>query len=136
MRLGSLFSGAAVIDMSKPEHFEILKEHAVFRPMGQVTLKQAAELVTKGIAFARSLNIRKLLIDITNLTGFEPPDIAMRYFIVHEWAHAAGGVRVAVVAKPEIIDHQKFGTTVASNTSFKADIFTTEEDALIWLERI
>jgi hypothetical protein len=120
--------------MSKPEHFEILKERAVFRPTGQVSIGQVADLVATAIGFARSLNIRKLLVDITNLTGFEPPDLALRYFIIHEWAKAAGrSVRVAVVARPELIDHQNFGTTVGANIGFVFKAFTTEEDALIWL---
>jgi hypothetical protein len=123
--------------MSKPEHFEILKERAVFRPTGQVSIGQAVDLVSTAIGFARSLNIPTLLVDITKLTGFEPPDLALRYFIIHEWARAAGrSVRVAVVARPEMIDHQKFGTTVADNVGFFADAFTTEEDALIWLLRV
>ena len=121
--------------MSKLKDFEILKEYAVFRPTGQVFLDRAVEIVTDAIAYARSLNIRKLLIDITNLTGFESPDVTTRYYIIHEWGRAAEKrLRVAIVAKPEIIDPHKFGTTVASNIGFKADIFTTEEDALNWLE--
>ncbi len=120
--------------MSKPEHFEILKERAVFRPTGQVSIGRAADLVASAIGFARSINIRKLLVDITNLTGFEPPDLALRYLIIHEWARAAGrSVRVAIVARPEMIDHQNFGATVAANIGFAANTFTTEEDALIWL---
>lgn len=123
--------------MSKPEHFEILNERAVFRPRGQVSIEQAVELVTAAIAFARSLHIQKLLVNASNLSGFEPPDIAMRYFIIHEWARAAaGGVRVAFVAIPEMIDARKFGTTVAANMGFTAHAFTSEEDALIWLERV
>jgi len=123
--------------MRRPEHFEVLNEDAVFRPMGRVSLDQAAELVTEGIAYARSLNICKLLIDLTNLTGFESPDIFSRYFIIQEWADAAGPrIRVAIVVRPEIIDPYKFGTTVAGNIGFRADIFTTEGDALIWLELV
>lgn len=123
--------------MSKPEHFEILKERAVFRPTGQVSIGQMTELVATAIDFARSINIRKLLVDITNLTGFEPPDLGLRYFIIHEWARAAGRtVRVALVVRPEMIDHKKFGTTVAENLGFVADGFTTEEAALTWLWRV
>jgi hypothetical protein len=113
--------------MSKPEHFEILKERAVFRPMGQVSIAQVAELVATAIGFARSINIRRLLVDITNLTGFEPPDLALRYLIIHEWARAAGkSVSVALVVRPEMIDQQKFGSTVAANIGFVANAFTTE----------
>jgi hypothetical protein len=35
-----------------------------------------------------------------------------------------------------MIDPQKFGTTVAANFDFTADVFTTEQDAMIWLERV
>src|SRR5688572_73180 len=120
--------------MSKPEHFEILKERAVFRPTGQVSIGQAAELVATAIGFARSINIQRLLVDITNLTGFEPPDLALRYLIIHEWARAAGSsVRVAIVVIPEMIDQQKFGNIVAANIGFVAEAFTTEKDALTWL---
>src|SRR5215510_5963200 len=114
--------------MTKPDHFEIQKAHAIFRPEGQVSIGRATELVATAIDFARSVNIRKLLVDITNLTGFEPPDVSLRFFIIHTWARAAEGrVCVAIVARPEMLDHLKFGTTVAANVGFAADSFTTEE---------
>src|SRR5262245_47537520 len=124
--------------MSNLGHFEILKERAVFRPTGQVSsMEQAVELVTAAITFARSLHIRKLLVDISNVTGFESPDVVSRYFYIHEWARAAGGlVRVALVARPEMIDPRKFGSTVAANVGFIADVFTTEEEALNWLQAL
>ncbi len=99
------------------------------------------ELVTEGITFARSLDVRKLLVDITNLTGFEPPGVVLRYFLIHEWARAAAGtVRVVLVTRPEMVDSEradprKIGTTIATEIKFTADVFTTEEDALNWLER-
>jgi hypothetical protein len=121
--------------MSELEHFEVLSDYAVFRPTGQVSVEKGAELVTTAIAFARAHRIRKLLVDASNLTGFEPPGIATRYFYMHDWARAsAGSVRVAFLARPEMIDPQKFGRTVAANVGFIANVFTTEEDALNWLQ--
>ena len=61
--------------MSEPENFEVPKDHAVFRPTGQVSIEQAVELVTTAIAFARTRRIRKLLVDVSNLTGFEQPGL-------------------------------------------------------------
>lgn len=123
--------------MSKLVQFEMLEEYAIFRLTGRVSLERAVELVTAAIAFARSVCIRKLLVDVSNLTGFEPPGVTMRYLFIHDWARAAvGSVCVALVARSEMIDTQKFGTTVAANRGFTADAFTTEEDALIWLERV
>ena len=97
------------------------------------------DLVTQEIDFARALDVRKLLVDITNLSGFELPGVVLRYFLIHEWARAAGGsVCVALVTRPEMIDSEradprKIGTVVAAEIGFTADVFTTEEDALNWL---
>jgi hypothetical protein len=122
--------------VSRPDRFERRDDHAVFRPVGRVSLAQAVRLVTSAIAFARDQRLGKLLVDTRDLTGFDPPSIAARYFLVHEWARAAGGiVRVAVVARPEMVDPQRFGVTVAANLGFEADVFTSEPDALAWLQR-
>jgi len=93
--------------------------------------------VTTAISFARARNIRKLLIDGSNLTVIERPGYASQYFFAHDWARAAAGsVRVAIVVKPDRFDPQKFATTVAANRGFTADSFTSVEDALSWLERM
>ena len=69
------------------------------------------------------------------MTGFRPPLIADRYFFIREWAEASGHiVRTALVARPEMIDRQKFGVTVAANNGFIADIFASEDEALAWLQ--
>jgi len=79
---------------------------------------------------------------LTNLEGFEPPSVTLRYFLIHEWARAAGrSVCVALVTKPEMVDSEranprKIGTIIATEIEFTDDIFTTEEDALRWLERL
>jgi hypothetical protein len=36
----------------------------------------------------------------------------------------------------ERVDPRKIGTVIAAEIKFTADIFTTEEDALRWLERV
>jgi hypothetical protein len=41
-----------------------------------------------------------------------------------------------VVVKPETFDPRKIAITVAANRGFIADAFTTEEDALRWLESL
>jgi len=140
MKMGDLFMlwrSGMVVDMGEPEHFEILEDRAVFRPTGKVSIERAVALVTAAIAFARARRIGKLLVDTSELTGFEPPSIANLYFFVREWARAAAGaVRVVFVARPELIDHEKFGRTVAANIGFVTDVFTTEQEALLWLQGI
>lgn len=123
--------------MNKPEHFEILEDRAVYRPTGEMSLQQAVQLVTTGIAFSREHQIRKLLLDITCLTGFEPPNLATKYFLFRDWARIAEGrVCVAFVSRPEMIDREKMGIMVGKNAGFHSDAFTSEEEATAWLQSI
>src|SRR5262245_14937656 len=108
-----------VVSMDELEHFEILEDHAVFRPTGQLSVEHAVELIVTAIAFARARGIRNLLADVSNLTGFEPPSIHRRYFFAFDFARAAKGVvRVAFVTRPEMIDPQKTGSVVAASFGF------------------
>jgi hypothetical protein len=136
MRHGSLFVWhfSAAETVSKPEQYKIVEDRAEFRPVGNMTLSQAVQVVTMGIEFTREQNLRKLLVDTTGLTGFEPPSVAARYFFMKEWAYAAGGmVCIAMVARPEMIDPQKFGVTVGANLGLQSNVFASEEEALAWL---
>ena len=92
-------------------------------------------MVTSAIAFAREQNIGKLLVVTSALTGFASPDIATRYFFVRDWARAAGGVvRVALVARRVMIDLERFGVAVATNSGLFYDVFESEQEALAWLQ--
>ena len=123
--------------MSKPNHFEIMEDHAVFRPTGQLSLEQTVQLVMSAIAYARDNQIRKLMVVSTDLGGFEPPALASRYFFVRDWARAAERkVCVAVVARPEMIDFEKIGTIIAKNAGLHLGVFESEEEALTWLQTI
>jgi hypothetical protein len=114
--------------------FEVVGEHAVFRPAGETSLPQAVEMVTSAIALTRERRVPKLLVVTTGLTGFQSPGVVDRFFFIQEWAKAANGiVRVALVVGPEFIDQEKFGVTVARNIGFYADVFLSEEEALHWL---
>jgi hypothetical protein len=62
------------------EHFEIPENYAVYRPTGEVTLERAVEMVKDAITFAREHHIRNLLVNASNLTGYEPPDIVRGTF--------------------------------------------------------
>lgn len=88
--------------MNQPEHFQIEEGHAVFRPTGELSLEQGVQLVTSAIVivFAREQHIRKLLVDTTVVTGFDPPSLAARYFFAQDWACAAQG-RFALQSSPD-----------------------------------
>lgn len=115
-------------------NFELAGEYAVFRPSGEVTLHQVAEMIASALTLAREHRVSKLLVDTTGLTGFQSPGVIDRFYLIREWAKAADGVvRMALVASPRFIDLEKFGVTVARNIGFYADVFTSEEEALKWL---
>ena len=117
-----------------PDHFEVVEGRGFFRPKGRMSLEAAAELVTVALAHARAHGIKELLVNATGLTGFPPPTLSERYFIVENWARVArGAVRVAMVLRPEYIDPNKFGVTVAFNRRLVADVFEVEGPALTWL---
>lgn len=121
--------------MEIPDHFMISGSRGYFRLVGDVSLDAGVELVTQAILFARTQNIGDLLVNVTELTGFASPSIVDRYLFVVKWAHAAQGkVRMAIVARAEMIDQRKFGATVAANRGLVADVFTTEGEAVAWLD--
>ena len=52
-----------------------------------------------------------------------------------KWAQTAGAaLRVALVARPELIDPQKIGVLMMQNRGGNGDVFTNEADALAWLD--
>jgi len=107
---------------------------AVFRPVGRRTLQQGIVLLRDAIARANAQRIDKLMLVITEVTGYEVPSLAMRSSMVRQWADAAGGrVCVAVVCRPEYIDPQKFGIKVATSLGMVADVFESEGEAADWL---
>ena len=123
--------------MHEPEHFEIVDDIGIFRPAGHVSLNQMVQLVTSAITFARDQNIRRLLVVTSALFGFEAPSAIARFEFIQEWAYASGGVvRVALVARPEMIDPQKFGVIVAANRGLVANIFVSEPEAITWLQNV
>jgi hypothetical protein len=74
-------------------------------------------------------------VDTTALTGFPAPDTFQRFLAAVGWAESAGGrLRLSMVARAEMIDPAKFGVTVAANRGLVSNVFTTEAEALAWLD--
>ena len=115
--------------------FEVVGDLAVCRLSGRVSFEQASAMRCSAIHCARERGIQKLLLVTSDLALFRPPNLGDRYFRAEACAKsAAGQVCVAVVARPELIDPQKFGVTVARNYGMVTDVFTSEAEALTWLE--
>jgi hypothetical protein len=102
-----------------------------------VSLDQAIGLVRDAITAARREGARDLLVNICGLCGLPTPDTFQRFFAVVAWAAAASGMlRLVVVARQEMIDPAKFGVTVAANRGLESNIFTTEAEAVAWLDSV
>jgi hypothetical protein len=107
----------------------------LYRPVGSVSFDEVVARVRAAIAVARSNQARDLLVDTTALTGFPSPYTFQRFLAVVGWAEEArAGLRLAMVARAEMIDPEKFGVTVAANRGLESNIFTTEVAARDWLD--
>jgi CheY-like chemotaxis protein len=117
-----------------PDNFVLETGYAVHRPVGYVSFDEAVELVRAAIAAARRHQVRDLLVDMRELTGFPSPDSFERFLAAVDWAdEAKAGVRLAMVARAEMIHPQKLGVIVALNRGLVSNIFTSEVEARAWL---
>ena len=114
---------------------EQIGTRAYFRPVGVFTLAQGMAAVAAAIRAARDLGLVDMLVDVTGASGFASPNAFERYELGTAWADAAGpNLAVAFVARPELIDPQKIGAVVAQNRNAVADVFSSEAEALAWLD--
>ena len=117
------------------EGLEFAGQRGFFRPVGEGSFDKTKELVAAAITTARANNLRELLVNVSALTGFPVPSVTQRFYMVTQWAEAARGqVRVAVVARAEMIDRDKFGVTVAANRGMVSEVFLSEAEALAWFD--
>jgi hypothetical protein len=117
-----------------PENFVFHDGFGRYRPIADVCLDRAVSLVDDVLEFCRSHNIGCLLVDVTELSGFSPPSLADRFWIISGWAEKSKGrVVISVVAPAELIQPDKIGVTIAANRGLCMDVFTEEADAIKWL---
>jgi hypothetical protein len=117
------------------DNFENVGSRGFYRPIAQVTFEQAVDMVAQAMATARELGLADLLVNTIGLTGFTPPSVFARYAMSTKWVQTSGAaLRVAMVARGELIDHQKIGVLMVQNRGGSAEVFTNEKDALAWLD--
>ena len=115
--------------------FEQVGARGFYRPIAHVTFEQAVDLVAEAMVTARELDLADLLVNTTGLTGFTPPSVFARYDMAGKWTQSAGAMlRVAMVARRELIDPQKIGVLMMQNRGGTGDVFATEAEALSWLD--
>ena len=117
--------------------FDLVDGFAVVRLAGAFALHEGVHLLRDAIAQAHGRRQSRLMIVITETSGYGVPSLSMRLAMMREWADAAGGfVRVVVVCRPEFIDPHKFGITMAANFGMQAEVFASEDDAMQWLRQL
>jgi len=115
--------------------FEQIGRRGFYRPSARVSFEQAVEMVAAAMRKARALGLTDLLVNTKGLVGFGHPSIFARHHLAVEWARSAGAsLRVAVIARPDIIDPQKIGALMAQNRGVAGDVFTNEAEGLAWLD--
>ena len=120
--------------MRAMKDFEQVGTRGFYRPIATVTFEQGVEMVAQAMMTARELGITDMLVNTMGLTGFPPPSVFARYAMATRWAESAGAMlRVALVARPELIDRQKIGVLMMQNRGGSGDVFASEFDALAWL---
>jgi hypothetical protein len=121
-------------DAPLQEVLQIVEGLGQFRPVGECTLVEAADLINLAIEHCRSRRVGKLLVDAKGLSGVAIPSLVDRFLMVEQWAHQAKGMVVVVlVIHAEYIHPQKFGVRVAADFGLMADVFSSEPEALEWL---
>jgi hypothetical protein len=112
---------------------QILATHTCFEIKGPWIFEIAAEEMFKAIAHCNQTGMCRLLVDAREIE-LKPISTIQRYWLGSEAAkHAAGSVRVAMVAPSILIDPQKFAITVAANRNLTAEVFSDLDEAMTWL---
>lgn len=123
--------------MNIQDYFEIVENRGFFRPIAAVeSFDEVETIINRAIEYARIQKIKELLVDSRHLSGFQPPSFMERFCLAERWAGTASGkLRLAMVARAEMIDAEKIGVTFAVNRGLDCDVFECEIEALSWLDR-
>jgi hypothetical protein len=121
--------------MNTLKHFEQVGRRGFYRPSASVTFDQAVNMVAQAMVHARSLELVDVVVNTHGLVGFPMPDVFARYSLAKRLAESAGAVlKVAMVARAELIDPQKIGIVMAQNRGATTEVFPTEAEAIAWLD--
>ena len=124
-------------EWTAPVAFEQVDGYAVFRLAGEFTLAAGVDRISAAIAEANAQRLSRLMIVITETTGYGVPTLSMRLAMMRAFADAAHGyVRAVIVCRRELIDPHKFGVTMAANFGMTANVFDNEPEAVAWLREL
>lgn len=116
------------------EYFQLLEGYAFFQPLGEMTVKELLLLVIAASTHAHAQQIKRLLVDTTQLQGLSEPTVTEQYNLGAQLAHAARGlIKLALLVNHELLNPMTFTTTVAVNRGLACEVFTAPQAALEWL---
>jgi len=117
-----------------PEFLSREDRIAVYIPATEASLDAAVEMIRRAIEYCRTNEIEGLIVDTRELYGFPHPTVVDRYWFVRKWSEASGGkVVLSLVQRPEMMDPEQIGVTIANNAGLTANVFDNESDARAWL---
>lgn len=117
-----------------PEFLRREAEFALYAPRTEVSLETAVDMISEVIEYCRTYEIGGLLVDARELYGFDQPTVVDRYWFLQRWAtEAAGQIVMATIQRPEMIDPEQIGITIAANAGLHLNVFDNEPDAREWL---
>jgi len=121
-------------DLNPPEFVERIGPRAFYRPVFDATFHDALRLCVGAVNWAREQGCVDMLVNVRGISGLEAITPFMKYEVAVGWAQAAGGMRVALVVHDHIMNPEKLALLMAHNRGVNGDAFTTEADALRWLD--
>src|SRR5262245_60004225 len=117
-----------------PEFLAREATFARYTPKGEVSLETAVDMISEVIEYCRTYEIGGLLIDVRELYGFPQPSVVERYWFLQRWATEVGGqIAMSMIQRPEMIDPEQIGITIAANAGLQLHVFDNEPDAREWL---
>ena len=122
--------------MEKPEYFEQVDKRGYYRPVGDVSFQKCVAMCAEAMTYARQNGMTELLANVRGLNAsFASVTIFDRYEMAIRWAESAGSsLRVVLVARPEMLDPDKIALLMAQNRGATGEVFTSEAEALAWLD--
>jgi hypothetical protein len=120
-------------DLTPPPFVERVGERAFYRPVLSADFHEALGLCMAAVRWAREQGCTDMLVNVRGISGMEAITPFMKYEVAVGWAQAAGALRVALVVPDHLMDPQKFALLMAHNRGVNGDAFTSEADALHWL---
>ncbi|HEX4959155.1 MAG TPA: STAS/SEC14 domain-containing protein [Lacibacter sp.] len=107
---------------------------------GTYSLERAIHLCKLSIDTCLLYNKKKILVDITKVTGNVPFFDRFQYaeaLAQYKSKHALTAVsKIALFGNEPLIDKNRFGETVAVNRGVNIKVFTELNDALAWLNEV